>query len=265
MRIENFITKMGKEWAKLFGPFIISSKMDSIYAVLKETKEKILPPSTETYRAFQMVPPAKVRLVIINVEPYLQVGEADGLAFSCKEMEEVHTHLEKLFKPIAKEYMLDYDKYYKEQDLSYLAEQGVLLLNRALTSVENKPKAHLKLWSEFIIYACNIIKAECPNVPIIFFGKDVWPLSDIFDPKVNPIYEIVHPMSPDFADEIKGVLPKINNYLRTHHNQAIHFSPMVYDAGLEEIKELEGNKETIPDYDHRISLVKMTDDFFLPF
>ena len=56
----------------------------------------------------------------------------------------------------------------KTGDLTYLTNQGVLLLNSSLTVVNGKPGSHMKLWSDFTDF---IISLEKVHFHIIYVQK----------------------------------------------------------------------------------------------
>lgn len=100
------------------------------------------------FRAFELVEPDDVRLVLIGQDPYPLPGDADGLAFSSKRgipgsMRNVYAALEQAFPGFVRP---------RTADLELWARQGVLLLNTALT-VRSGPKmagTHLRLgWQEW--------------------------------------------------------------------------------------------------------------------
>ena len=87
----------------------------------------VYPP--DPYKAFRLIEPAAVRVVILGQDPYHGPGQAMGLAFS------VPRELKKLPQD--------------EGDLSAWAQQGVLLINSSLSVEQGKPLAHAGLgWEE---------------------------------------------------------------------------------------------------------------------
>lgn len=108
---------------------------------------KEMPPYNLRYRAFELVKPEDVKVVILGQDPYSTRGHANGLAFS------VNAHITKLppsLQNIFAEYVRDTGfAYPRSGDLSAWAEHGVLLLNTALTTVEGVRGAHLNDWKEF--------------------------------------------------------------------------------------------------------------------
>jgi uracil DNA glycosylase len=59
----------------------------------------------------------------------------------------------------------------RNPDLSYLAEQGVLMYNISLTTEIGKKAAHLDLWNGFSKYLFEEV-ISLTGVPVIFLGTD---------------------------------------------------------------------------------------------
>ena len=108
----------------------------------------ILPPPALTFAALERTQPANVKAVIIGQDPYHTPGKADGLAFSIPEA--FGGRLDSLGN-IFKEIQSDLGVTRSKTSLDDWADQGVLLLNTALTVPPGQPKAHAKLgWTTLV-------------------------------------------------------------------------------------------------------------------
>lgn len=131
-----------KPWAHL--PFFATA-LPGIVTRLKAEVDPIYPPTDRIFRALDLTPPDAVKVVILGQDPYHTRGKADGLAFSIPQ--DFGRKLDSLGN-IFKELQSDLNVARKQTDLSDWADQGILLLNTALTVPDGKPKAHAKLgWS----------------------------------------------------------------------------------------------------------------------
>ncbi|WP_342070765.1 uracil-DNA glycosylase [Yoonia algicola] len=107
-----------------------------------------LPPPALTFAAFERTQPAETRVVILGQDPYHTPGKADGLAFSIPAG--FGGRLDSLAN-IFKEIQSDTGQRRNQTDLRDWADQGVLLLNTALSVPPGQPKAHAKLgWSTLV-------------------------------------------------------------------------------------------------------------------
>jgi uracil-DNA glycosylase len=112
--------------------------------VLAETQ--VTPTPNQVMRAFE-TDPANLKVVLLGQDPYPTKGDAIGLAFAMN----VDSKMPRSLVNIVKELESDLGVEPKNHaDLSKWTEQGVLLLNRTLTTQIGKAGAHSKLgWDEF--------------------------------------------------------------------------------------------------------------------
>ena len=83
------------------------------------------PTHEDVFRAFEMVKPEDVKVVIIGQDPYPTPGDADGLSFSTRATK-VPRSLQNMFKVIKE----DFDIENSSPDLTNWAKQGRLRNNR---------------------------------------------------------------------------------------------------------------------------------------
>mgnify|MGYP001447724702 CR=1 FL=1 len=96
------------------------------------------PAPDRIFRALDMAPPDRVRVVILGQDPYPTPGNADGLAFSVPADRPLPASLRNIFT----EMRADIGRCPESGDLSGWARQGVLLLNSALTVPHRAPGGH---------------------------------------------------------------------------------------------------------------------------
>ncbi len=101
----------------------------------------ILPPEHLRFAALQRTQPKATRVVILGQDPYPTPGHANGLAFSVSP----ETALPRSLRNIFRELEDDLGKRPPTGDLSHWADEGVLLLNTALTVPEGDAGGHATL------------------------------------------------------------------------------------------------------------------------
>lgn len=122
---------------------------DKLPAIAKSIGvQDILPPPVATFRALERCQPDDTRVVILGQDPYHTVGKADGLAFSIPQG--FGGRLDSLGN-IFKEIETDLHAQRRKTSLEDWADQGVLLLNTALTVPKGQPKAHARLGWEALV------------------------------------------------------------------------------------------------------------------
>lgn len=158
------------------------------------------------FRAFELVQPEDVRLLIIGQDPYPRPGDATGLAFHCERgvppsMRNVYKAFEAHLPGFARP---------KIANLEHWAAQGVLLLNTALTVRLGDIGSHMKIgwqaWTMGVVRALYRSREEAgrPYPVAWLWGK---PAQEFFDAAVQGLpvpRELVlrsrHP-SNDFKQE----------------------------------------------------------------
>lgn len=151
---------------------IPEDKFETAYklaALVQEERDKgkiICPPQEQIYRALELTPPDKVKVVIIGQDPYHTPGQANGLAFSIANGNPIQPSLRNIFKELVSDVGCPMPK---TTDLTPWAQQGVLLLNATLTVEAHKANSHSGWgWQTFttaVIKACF----QLPQ-PIVFLS-----------------------------------------------------------------------------------------------
>ena len=139
-------------------------EMQEAISKVSPIRDKICPDYKNIFKAFNKCPYRELRLVILSQDPYSQKDTATGLAFA-----NFNNTPENQLSPslqVIKESIINYEIPHNlitfAPELEEWAEQGVLLLNTALTCEVNKPGSHSLLWRPFI---CKLIKSICDYNP----------------------------------------------------------------------------------------------------
>jgi len=107
-----------------------------------------LPPQEKVFAALERTQPAAVRVVILGQDPYPTPGHAHGFAFSAEpETKPLPRSLGNIFKELDS----DIGARPPNADLRFWADQGVLLLNTALTVPAGMPQGtgwRRRCWSD---------------------------------------------------------------------------------------------------------------------
>ncbi|NBR40403.1 MAG: uracil-DNA glycosylase, partial [Alphaproteobacteria bacterium] len=108
--------------------------------------ERVLPDKKFVFRALELQP-SDVRVVIVGQDPYPNISDAIGLAFSVSPR---RSGLPGSLMNIQKEIMTDIGSTTTaDGDLSRWSAQGVMLLNRVLTVTAGESASHSNLgWQE---------------------------------------------------------------------------------------------------------------------
>jgi len=148
-----------------------------------------LPAGNHVLRAFQQ-PFADVRVLIVGQDPYPTPGHPIGLCFSvAPDVRPLPKSLVNIFTELGED--LGHPPP-ANGDLSPWTENGVLLLNRALTVEPGKPNSHQgKGWEEVTEQAIRALAARGGPLVAILWGRNARNLRPLLDPV--PCIESAHP------------------------------------------------------------------------
>jgi uracil-DNA glycosylase len=187
-------------WCKL-SPFLLSSHMRTIGGTL--TREitqgaTITPTLDDTFRAFKECPYNNLKVVILGLDPYPAHGVADGLAFSAKNHPlDIPSSLKFMIDAIEKDvyngFAIGFNENWMDSDLTRWANQGVLLLNQALTTHVGKIGTHLELWQPFIRYVFHVLRENNTGLIYILLGAKAKMWSAAIDAERNYVLTATHP------------------------------------------------------------------------
>jgi uracil-DNA glycosylase len=228
MQWEKFKDQFHESWHAKVRPFIESEQCDKIYEFLKKESKrgkKIAPLSSNVFRAFRETSLDNLKVVMMGMCPYhTSIGGeyvADGLLMGCSITGKLQPSLEQFYKAIERELYEDV-KHEKTPDVRYLANQGVLMLNAALTTEINKAGSHIALWEPFTRYLFENV-LDTAGVPIIFLGKDAAKY-ERYVPPFTWSFTLSHPASASYKNtdwDTEGVFGKVNKILKDNNNYEI--------------------------------------------
>jgi len=210
-------------WGPQLINFIMTSDFDDILSfLLREAQDgkRFTPKVKHLFKAFEVCPFDKVNVVIIGQDPYPQINVADGIAFSCSNFGKVEKSLDYMFKSIGK----TTGSINNDPDLSRWSNQGILLLNSALTTTIGKPGTHQLLWKPFIAYVLDYLVWNRPNLIYVFLGKKAQDFADLI-PDNNYKIMVSHPASAAYNEQpewdCEDMWNKINKYLEQNERPTI--------------------------------------------
>jgi uracil-DNA glycosylase len=158
--------------------------IDSIDLFLR--KRETVPSHDLIFRALSS-PIASTKVVIFGQDPYPTKGHAHGLAFS---VEASVSPIPPSLRNIYKELIEDLGILRSDGDLSDWAEQGVMLINRILSTDIGQSMAHSKLgWQEVTETVAQILGKK--DVVAVLWGNTALELKHYFRP--DQVVSSVHP------------------------------------------------------------------------
>ena len=150
------------------------------------------PPRELLFNAFRLTPLANVKVVIVGQDPYHEPNQAMGLSFSVPAGVKVPPSLVNIYKEIEKEYNCQMN--YSSGDLTYLAKQGVLLLNSILSVRAHQPMSHNnEEYKKFLASVLDVLDEQKQPIVFLLWGGPARKLKSYLHNPSHLILECIHP------------------------------------------------------------------------
>ena len=157
----------------------------------KAEGQKIYPPGSQIFRAFELTPVGNLKVVILGQDPYHGPGQAHGLSFSVSAGVPAPPSLKNIFKEIEFDLGVKMSGY---PDLEKWARQGVLLLNAVLPVRAGVAASHSQIgWEEFTDAVIRYISDNCEGVVFLLWGNFARSKSALIDRSRHHVLEAAHP------------------------------------------------------------------------
>lgn len=183
------------EWQDVLGAEKSQPYFQQIMQQLQQARasgQVIYPPEKEVFNAFKLTPFASLKVVILGQDPYHGPNQAHGLAFSVRPGVRIPPSLRNMYKELALEYP-DY-RIPTHGHLTAWAEQGVLLLNTALTVVANQANSHRDLgWEQFTDRVIAAISKQAEHLVFLLWGSHAGRKARLIDGNKHTVLTAPHP------------------------------------------------------------------------
>ena len=217
--------RIDESWRQVLQPEFDKPYFELLTSFVRQAYRttQCFPPAGQIFRAFDLCPFDKVRVVIIGQDPYHDVNQAQGLCFSVQEGVPVPPSLVNIYKELSR----DLGKPIPTSgDLTHWAEQGVLLLNATLTVQAHRAGSHQgKGWEELTDAAIQALNKNRSNIVFMLWGSYAQRKGQFIDRRRHLVLTAVHP-SPLSA--YRGFIgcghfSQANTYLQQHGQQPINW------------------------------------------
>ena len=189
-----YMVKIEPEWALALKDYFSSSEFASLADFVRQEylTKKVYPHPEDIFRAFEMTPFSKVKVVILGQDPYHNPGQAHGLCFSVPEGIALPPSLQNIYKEIETDCGLS--KRNQGGDLSSWARQGVFLLNAILSVVAHQPTSHRGVgWENFTDQVIKTLSKNKEHLVFILWGNYARSKKTLIDSNKHLILEAPHP------------------------------------------------------------------------
>jgi uracil-DNA glycosylase len=207
------------DWSKV----VDLNEADRIMKKLSASKTVICPQLKDIFKAFTLCPLNTLRVVVLSQDPYPQKGVATGIAFanSPDTPESQYSPSLEVLRESVIDYTIPHRTLNFAPDLEKWEEQGVLLLNSALSCEMGRVGSHILLWRPFITsFLTNLSKCST-GIVYVLMGSQAQALEPYINSHFNYVIRIRHPsyyartktrMPSDIWKQINNILISQNGY-----------------------------------------------------
>ena len=185
---------LDSSWKAPLLPEFESAYMAALRAFLvaeKKSGKRVFPKGSEWFRALDLTPLDKVRVVILGQDPYHGEGQAHGLCFSVQPGVRPPPSLVNIYKEIESDLGIRPPAH---GFLEHWAQQGVLLLNSVLTVEQGQPASHQgKGWERFTDAIVRLVNARETPVVFMLWGNYAQRKAEFVDAQKHLVLKAAHP------------------------------------------------------------------------
>ncbi len=213
--MENSI-KLEESWKAVLATEFSADYMTSLKQFLLQEKQagkQIFPKGPEYFRALDLTPIDKVRVVILGQDPYHGEGQAHGLCFSVRPGVRPPPSLVNIYKEMQSDLGIPPARH---GFLESWARQGVLLLNSVLTVERSLAASHQgKGWERFTDAVIRAVNEQPHPVVFILWGSYAQKKAAFVDQKRHLVIRSAHPSPLSAHNGFLGSRPfsKANDFL----------------------------------------------------
>jgi len=188
------MVKLGNDWDALLAEEFRKEYYLKLRAFLKEeyAAHTVYPDMHNIFNALKLSAYGDVKAVIVGQDPYINPGEAHGLAFSVLPGAKTPPSLQNIFKELA----TDIEGYTPPENghLERWAQQGVMLLNTVLTVRAKESRSHARRgWEQFTDAVLDLLDKREKPIVFLLWGKDAQTKGRLIAGRHHLILQAAHP------------------------------------------------------------------------
>lgn len=207
--------KIESSWKKILEKEFEEDYFKKLADFVKNEYEEttVYPPPQFIFRAFELTPFDKVKVVILGQDPYHGPQQANGLAFAVKAGIPLPPSLQNIYKEIENDLKV---KPKSDSSLENWAKQGILMLNATLTVRAHTAGSHQnKGWERFTDTVVKVLTEQKENLVFILWGNYAQKKGQIIDENKHLVIKSAHPSPLSAYNGFFGSKPfsQCNTYL----------------------------------------------------
>ena len=185
------------------------------FLVQEYKTQTIYPDMNNIFNALKYTDYKDVKVVILGQDPYHQPNQAHGLCFSVLKGVNPPPSLQNMYKEIHTEYGYPIPQH---GELTYWAEQGVLMMNTVLTVRESQPNSHKGMgWEIFTDNVITLLNARPEPMVFLLWGANARAKKKIITNSNHLVLESAHPSPLSAYNGFfgNGHFKKANEFLKS--------------------------------------------------
>ncbi len=183
-----------ESWKEVLSDEFEKPYFQEMAAFLHRRKEQgavIYPRGKDIFKAFELTPFYRVKVVILGQDPYHNPGQAMGLSFSVPDEVPAPPSLKNIFKEIESDLGV---RLSGRPNLEKWALQGVLMLNATLTVEAGQANSHSHIgWQTFTDKVIEKLSQEREGIVFLLWGRFAREKKALIDGTKHLVLEAAHP------------------------------------------------------------------------
>lgn len=219
--------KIGNDWDDILAEEMEKPYYRALEAFLDEeyASRTVFPPRDEIFTAFRYTPYDDVKVLLLGQDPYHEVGQAHGMAFSVQTGIKQPPSLVNIFKEIDSDLGITPPPT-DNGCLTPWAESGVLLLNTVLTVREHEANSHRgKGWEQLTDAVISKLNEREKPLVFILWGSNAKSKLPLITNKNHLVIAGVHPSPLSAYRGFFGgkYFSRANEFLERHGIPAVNW------------------------------------------
>ena len=187
------MVKLNNDWDELLKEEFEKDyylKLREFLKIAYKTKT-IYPDMHDIFNALKYSSFQQTKVVIVGQDPYINPGEAEGLAFSVQKGNKIPPSLMNIFRELSSDILCTMPNH---GSLVGWAKQGVLLLNNVLTVERGKSRSHAGYgWEKFTDRVLNLLGEKSSPVVFLLWGRDAQTKGQFLNNLKHLVLSAAHP------------------------------------------------------------------------
>ena len=187
------MVRLHNDWDDILAEEFRKEYYLKLRAFLKDayTTRTIYPDMHDIFNALKLTAYSQVKAVIVGQDPYINKGEAHGLAFSVLPGAKVPPSLVNIFKELKDDLGCAIPD---NGHLVHWAKQGVMLLNTVLTVEARSSKSHARQgWEQFTDTVLHHLNDRDAPMVFLLWGRDAQAKLRIINNPRHLVLKAAHP------------------------------------------------------------------------